>query len=52
VRVFFYPSLSEFGNGSGRFSHSDALHGKLSSKPHDDKLIIIIKNKILIYFII
>ena len=35
MRVFFYPSFSELGRGSGTFSHSDDLHGKLSSKPHE-----------------
>jgi len=44
--------LSEFGSGSGMFSHSDALQGKLSSNPQDDNDIIMIKNKTLIYFIL
>ncbi len=32
---FFYPSVSDFGNSSGLFSHSSALQGRLSSKPHE-----------------
>jgi len=48
---FFYPSLSVFGRGSGIFSHSEALQGKLSSNPHELKESVPIKNIILKNFI-
>ncbi len=48
MRVFFYPSFSELGRGSGTFSHSDDLHGKLSSKPQEVNDIVINNNRILI----